>query len=249
MRISCTLPLLGLALLGITAAPGQAAVYKCRDAGGAVSYSQTPCSSDENTDKILDMGASGASGVECGIVQNFATEVGLAVEAGKPIETLAVEWGGEAALPDTAIRIMRSVYDYQSQPYKSVEESVKRETEICRDEHYGSPKCSDFPVNFIKDWGGCSVAGDDYKRRVKMAEVRTGNKRQSDNAVVQQRLARASEDAHSRQMRRQEKAECVADIDRQIKQNAKAARGANSASEQDRLRRERRGLMEARSDC
>ncbi len=226
------------------------AVYKCKDVNGNITYSQTACPSHENIDKILSVNSgTGEFDVQCGIVKNFAAEIGLAVESGTDISELATEFGGEDVLSETAIKIMRSVYDYQSQPYKTTEDSVRREGEICKTEQYGAPECADFPLKFVKDYGGCTTVGESFKRYQRMSQERTGKKLQSDKEVMKQRLAKASAAAHQRDMDRREREQCLKRVDRQIKANAREAKLSNSAQSQDKLRRERRRLMESRGDC
>ncbi len=228
-----------------------AAVYKCKDASGNITYSQTACPHDENVDKIMNIATgSREHDVQCGMVKNFAAEVGLAVEKGMNINELAEAFGGEDQLSAKAVKIMRSVYDYQGQAFKTTEDSIAREAEICKSEQYGVPSCSDFPVSFIKQYGGCDAAGKSMTHLQRLSQQRSHKKVSDDKKLIQERVAQANRDAYARQLARQEEEQCLKAIDTKLRQNTQKARQrSQSAEQQDALRRERRELMAARGDC
>ncbi|MCB1754990.1 MAG: DUF4124 domain-containing protein [Gammaproteobacteria bacterium] len=239
-----------LALILILPLTAQATVYKCTDADGGVTYSQTPCANDEDLTKIISLhGGSQAHDVQCGIVKNFAFEVGLASKEGKTINELAAEYGGESSLSPLAVNIMRSVYQYQSQPYKTIEDSVAREAEICKSERYGVPACADFPIEFVTEYGGCGSADDSRQRLRKMADWQARQTAEPDNRQMQERLARASEDAHDRERARRDKEACLTAVENELDRNASLARQPQSPSAQEQLREERRELMLRRKGC
>ena len=125
--------MLTLSALTLVPALGNAAVYKCIDQRDRVSYSQSACPEGQQVEKILRVPVNQRKAeVECGVLKNFVVEVGLAIEAGKSATETADIWGGEDALSPLALRVMRSVYDYQrSENFKQTEDSIDHETTRC----------------------------------------------------------------------------------------------------------------------
>ncbi len=232
--------------------PANSAVYKCKDKQGHVSYSQMVCPEEAEVDKIIKLqGGRKASerDVQCGLVKSFAAEVGIAINKKQNVNDLYARYGGMKQLSPTALKIIRSVYDYQSKPYKTVQNSVEHEKERCLSEIYGVPDCSEFPLQFITSYGGCSQAADTNLRLKRMSANSSDSKLRSDNNKTNQRVASAANAARKRQQQSEQEDACKASVKMAIRRNESEARGSLSASEQDQLRQKRRSLKERLSRC
>ncbi len=252
MRCYC-LQLVSILLLNVMVLDwATAAVYKCKDAGGNITYSQTACPLDEDVAKVMNIstGSDVNSGVECSIVRNFAAEIGIEQQKGRSIDDVAMTYDSFVnPISQIALQIIRSVFEYQSQPYKTIEDSIAHEDRVCKSEVYGSPVCSDFPVKFIKVYGGCRSAGNLSKRLQRLRAKSMKPNLVADNRKMNNRLEVVARQAKARDLARREKQSCLADYDSKLKINAQKSRQSQTHNKQDKLRTERRSLRSARGKC
>ena len=226
------------------------AVYKCKDEQGHISYSQSVCPEAAKVDKIIKLYGGRSDNefdVQCGLVNSFAAEIGIAVDKKRSLSDTVRSYGGVTELSPTALKIIRSVYEYQSQPYKTVQNSVNYEKERCMSEIYGAPDCSQFPVAFISSYGGCAAAADTNLRLKRMSANSSDGKLKRDNHKTSQRVASATKNAHARNDRRVK--QCREDAQRAINRSRQEARRSQSASSQDIQRAKQRELKERLARC
>ncbi len=238
-------------IAGINSA--SAIIYKCEDFNGNITYSQTACPKSQSLDKVMHIANSYDKGVECGIVRSFAAEVGLKMERNGTVPELEQSFGGADILSTLALNIIRSVHEYQSRPYRTVEDSVYHEGKICKDELYGEPRCSDFPTEFIRIYGSCLAASDVNKRIKRIAEYQLQiradiNIASNTTAAIPQQLQPAANQTRQPSLRQVRK-DCQAPFDKKLKSNREKSRQSKSVGGQDELRKQRRELRSARKDC
>lgn len=231
--------------------PANSAVYKCKDQDGNISYSQMVCPEEAKVDKIIKLRGTGASGehdVQCGLVKSFAAEVGISVNKKRSLNDIVMEYGGVNHVSPIALKIIRSVFEYQSQPYKTVQNSVEFEKQRCLSEVYGVPDCSYFPIAFISSYGGCASAADTNLRLKRMAQNSSDGKLQRDNNRTSQQVASSTKNSQKRHDAARKKS-CEESVNRAIRRNKQEARSAQSVLMQDQLRSKKRELRERYARC
>lgn len=251
MRHIKTAVILSAALALGLSAPASSAVYKCKDELGNISYSQLVCPEEAQVDKIIKLhGSSGNSefDVQCGLVKSFAAEIGIAVNKKRSLNDIVMEYGGVSQISPIALKMIRSVYEYQSQPYKTAHNSVEFEKQRCLSEVYGVPDCSHFPIAFISSYGGCASAADTNLRLKRMAENSSDSKLQRDSKSTSQQVASSTKNARKRHNDARKKS-CEESVNSAIHRNQKEARSAQSIAMQDQLRSKKRELRERLARC
>ena len=135
-----------------------AGIFKCVDANGDTSYSQTPCQSAEQTAKVISNATQKNTNVDCRIANNFARRMATGMRRGQSSGEMFDSYGGIDALPRTSIGIINYVYSHIG----NVETGVQRITALsaarCSAGSYGPVGCDDFPYNFVAELGGCEQA-------------------------------------------------------------------------------------------
>lgn len=250
VHIRVAVILSGAFALGLSL-PANSAVYKCKDEYGHISYSQSVCPEETKVDKIIKLRGSSAASehdVQCGLVKSFAAEVGIAVNNKRTLNDIVGLYGGVNQIPAVSLKIVRSVFEYQSKPYKTVQNSVEFEKQRCLSEVYGVPHCSDFPVSFISTYGGCSAAADTNLRLKRMSANSSKGKLLRDKKKTRQQVASATRNAQNRYADERKKG-CEEPIKQAIRRNQQEARGAQSVAKQDQLRSKKRMLRERLARC
>lgn len=243
--------LLGTALL--LPSMSHAAVYKCLDERDRVSYTESECTEGQQVDKILRVQVNQRhGGVECGVLKNFAAEVGLAIEAGKSAQQTAEPWGGEEALSPLALRVLRSVYDYQrSENFKQTEDSIDHEAARCMAREYGHPSCADFPVDFVSAYGGCEAAKYATVRSRRMLEARAAMPQPvqaEPELTLQERVSLAVAQAHERDRQQRNDGVCE-DLRSQLSLNQENLQRDMQPALRQAYEMERRELKNALRGC
>ncbi len=154
--------LLSLALSSITTVSFpttvSAAIYKCADANGGVTYTQTPCVGANETQKVLAENANKKPKVDCRIANNFARSTAMAMRSGQSSGDVFANYGGIDALPRTSIGVISYVYSHKDNVNTDVNRITALSAARCSAGSYGPVTCDDFPYNFVADLGGCDAA-------------------------------------------------------------------------------------------
>ncbi|MDO6461576.1 DUF4124 domain-containing protein [Granulosicoccaceae sp. 1_MG-2023] len=227
------------------------AVYKCLDEIGRVSYSQSACEADQQVEKILRVSVNERRGeVQCGILKNFVAEVGIGIEQGKSAPEVAEPWGGEDALSSLALKVIRSVYEYQRpENFKQTEDSIEHEGSRCQALEYGYPSCADFPVEFVSQYGGCDAARYATLRGRRLAEARAALPQQAPaepQISIQEKVSMAV--AEARERSRLDQAECDA-LRTQLEENTRNMQRDMDPNLRQSYEMERRALENALRSC
>jgi len=138
--------------------PTQAAIFKCTDADGSVSYSQSPCPTADQKQKVMPSSASNHASPDCRIANNFARRTVSQMRAGQSSGELFDLYGGIDALPRTAIGVINYVYSLKDNHDTSEQRITALSAARCSNGSYGRVSCDDFPYAFVSELGGCNKA-------------------------------------------------------------------------------------------
>ena len=138
--------------------PAEAAIYKCLDSSGGITYTSAPCPVTETTSKVLRSSGKRTKTADCRIANNFALDVAEKMRRGRSADDAFMEYGGINALRPTTISIINYVYTHRlnisTVPARIAQLSAAR----CDAASYGDPTCDQFPIGYINAAGGCDAA-------------------------------------------------------------------------------------------
>lgn len=196
-RIACLLVLL-------VAASASADVYRCTDASGSVTFSQTPCAG--GAERVnLDATKSKAA-TECRYAEHFSRAIGSLMRKGVEKDDALKEFGGADDFSRGALRLVNYVYQYRSTRSMSVDRIVTLTSTQCETGTLGDVSCEALPEAYTKAGGGCgggfsaeraapqaSVFGLDHaaraeKQRESMARTRAQSDRMMQQIEDQRRI-------------------------------------------------------------
>ncbi len=108
------IPLLLGSVLLLGNAPCEARVYRCTDASGNVSYSQTPCPADQTGAKVRGVNTAAATNPEaCTHVRNFAAETFRKLKNGREPGMLIDEYGGPGYISPVTLNVINFVSGFR----------------------------------------------------------------------------------------------------------------------------------------
>ena len=144
----------------------QAGIYKCIDASGGTTYSQTACPEQEQTANVITTYTSSVATQDCRIARNFAAQTTEQMKAGTTSGELFDQYGGIDSISGTAIAMINYVYTYKHNPRVSTDRITSLTTSRCKAGSFGEMSCERFPYSFIADLGGCDAAALPGGRRM-----------------------------------------------------------------------------------
>ncbi len=150
-----------IGLIGVLAgyaSPAAAAIYKCTDGSGGITYSQVPCQAQDTSSTIMKSGANRSAIADCRIANNFAMRVASQMRRGQTADGAFTEYGGIDAIPKTAIGIINYVHTHKHNEKTSPARITALSSARCKSNSYGPVQCDDFPYSFIYSLGGCEAA-------------------------------------------------------------------------------------------
>ncbi len=105
-----------LALVGLALASsaGAADIYKCTDADGNLSYSQTPCPKQKSVEVSVSGSGGSNESVDCSYANRFAFSAARLMQAGTRSDELFNRYGGIDSLSKGSINIINYVYGYRT---------------------------------------------------------------------------------------------------------------------------------------
>lgn len=158
MNVFLTLVLsMAIGALLLTSTPVEAKIYKCVGAGGAVTYSQSKCASEEETSKVLE-GPSARERFDCRITRAFSKHVAEEMKAGVSSDDLFSRFGGIDTMAPTSVSVLSYVYGHKGGSDTSINRIVALSGARCESGAYSQDTdCQHFPSSFIDSAGGCAV--------------------------------------------------------------------------------------------
>ncbi len=219
-----------------------AAVYKCVDAEGIITYSQAPCStSPEKVDTVAS--GSGRDSVDCEYAGRFAHEVAVAMRNGADSSDIFDQYGGIDALSSSAVNTVNYVFVFRANDSVSVDRIGGLAKAKCRAGSLGEVDCENLPLAFTERLGGCAPGQDDDE----IADVTPESASASPEAEVPVSEAQRSEairvdgDEASRQ--------CNKRYQEQIDELDATMRDGYSSAQGEAFRERRRRLRELMRTC
>ncbi len=148
----------GVVLGGLGPSPAAAAVYRCIDAGGGTTYTQTPCPVGATAAALRGVAATGSTTRDCRIARNFARRAASDMRAGSTSGGFLDAHGGLDRLSPLAIGIANYVWTFRGDTDTSVDRIATLAADRCTADSFGAADCARFPTEFIDGLGGCRAA-------------------------------------------------------------------------------------------
>ncbi|MDH3613478.1 MAG: DUF4124 domain-containing protein [Gammaproteobacteria bacterium] len=143
----------------ISSASTRAEIYRCQEADGSLTYSQTPCSKEAPV-KINASGP-GTSGVDCSYVDKFAVSTARLMRNGAASDEVFNRYGGLGALSNGSIGVINYVYSFRTNNGVPAERIAGLTQAKCKAKGFGDVSCKALPHSFTEGLGGCDVEEED----------------------------------------------------------------------------------------
>jgi len=235
--------------------PAQAAIYKCADGEGGITYTSTPCQGTQTTDKVLRSSGKTANATNCQIANSFALEVAEDMRKGATADDAFNKYGGINALQPSTISIINYVYSHRLNLSTVPERIAQLSAVRCEASAYGDPTCDQFPLSFIKESGGCHAATNGQAVRASAEQMEESEYRRSENSEGPSHSARNSLSAVQaapavpNATTGLTRDQCISRIESEMGDIRDAMRERLSANQQNRLRENYRALRSQKRDC
>lgn len=140
------LPLAALLLIPLD--PAQAAVYRCKDASGATTYSQTPCKTGQTSQSMnhVQRTADPAMTSACSAAQRFAEVVYEKIQTGAAPDAVIDEYGGVNYINSATLNIINYIGTFRHQTETPVYQVSKLARSKCHNGGFGRFAASDLPL-------------------------------------------------------------------------------------------------------
>jgi len=141
--------LFGLALL-VEASPCTARAYRCTDAGGNVSYSQSPCASSQTGARIHGIGTTTVGDHEaCTLIRSFATESFGGLQRGTEPSMLVDKYGGPGYIDPITLNVINFVSGFRFSKEVPASKVGGMAYNKCKSGGFGKIQTSDLPVEIL----------------------------------------------------------------------------------------------------
>ena len=147
-NINIKMPALSLAVLlavSTYSTVAQARVYKCKDAEGNISYSQTGCPSDQSQKKMKTPGASGVDAEICGFVASAASDLIGQLRRGKTADEVIARHGGPNGINPRYLSVLNYVNGFRLNEDISPTRVGQLAAAKCRGGGFGRISLNDLP--------------------------------------------------------------------------------------------------------
>jgi len=226
----------------------EAAVYKCIDASGNVSYNQVPCTeeSDETvlTETVLSSTSTKKSEFDCRIANNFARQITDRMRSGQSSGEIFDSYGGIDAIPRTSVGIISYVYSHKDNIGTVSQRITALSATRCSAGSYGPVNCDDFPYDFIADLGGCEKA-------TMKTTLSSPTKTTSNQTIppVQEGATHSLGARTSSGNKKSDSTDCQKDVQVQLSELFNQMHSEQSDYKQDLLERQKKELHEQLTNC
>jgi len=237
------LPIVAVTAIVVLAQPADvaAAVYKCVDDEGTITFSQAPC--PDNPEKVNVQGVSTGSakdGVDCRYANRFALDTAKTMRTGMESVDLFDSYGGLDSLSKGTINLINFVYRYKANSTVSSERIAGMAQSMCQTGNIAEVSCNHLPVSFTEGLGGCGentdfAVGDDPQMTSSAPAPAPSNQAAAPAQYT------SPTDPRSAECRR-EYLQRIEALDAQM-------RGGYSSEQGERFREQRRQLRQQMSRC
>jgi len=236
---------IALISLGSVTNPGkaEAAVFKCTDANGNVSYNQVPCESDDQSETVLSTQSKNKPGVDCRIANNFARQTAKRMRLGESSGAIFDSYGGIDAMPRSSIGVVNYVFSHKGNVNTGPQRIAALSAARCSAGSYGPVTCDDFPFSFIAELGGCDKALNGSGE----PPAATAPDNQDPKPVPEGSTHALGVKTTANQP--SNSVDCKQDMQTQLGELFEQMRAGQSASEQGQLEGRKKALREQLSNC
>lgn len=144
-----------LVAAALTAATAHADVYRCIDADGSTTFSQTPCSESAERVPVDTVQPAGSSTGDCRVAEPFARAVAKLMRQGLSKDETIAEFGGQDAMQSGAGRLVNYVYLYHDSRGMTQDRMVALTMAQCASGSLGDVSCEALPASYTGAGGGC----------------------------------------------------------------------------------------------
>jgi len=214
--------LFGFALL-VDTSPCTARAYRCTDAGGNVSYSQSPCAASQTGARVYGVGTTTVRDREaCTLVRSFATESFGKLQRGTEPSTLISKYGGPGYIDPITLNVINFVSGFRFSTEVPASKVGGLAYNKCKSGGFGKIQTSDLPVEILPHVDEVDEA----------TESPTPMQFPSQSAPAAERYSRNKADDNSRQ-------QLCQDYDQRLDELNRAMRRGYDAGNGQRIRKER----------
>ena len=146
-----------LLMLAVSPVEVSAQVFKCKEADGTLTYSQTPCSEDPEPEVAAPPPEEPAEQLDCTHAHTFAFETARSMQSGITSAEVFQAYGGVDALSRGVIGIVNYVYSFRTSEQVSAERIASLTEVKCQAQALGDVSCETLPRQFTKRFGGCNA--------------------------------------------------------------------------------------------
>lgn len=235
--------------MGLLTPPNTVAgVFKCIDADGSVTYSQSACEPEQETSKILEISSDTAPRQDCRVSERFASSVAERMKDGENSNQVFRHYGGIDSLNPSTVSLINYVFSHKNNDAASISRITALTTTRCEVGSFGISDCDTLPYEFIAGLGGCEAA-------------KNGGSPAASNVAVPRPQSSSSVKTNSRSPEppRSElnetnfdalqSADCKTRLTAELKQIYKDMRTSRSAAEQSELNDRRNELRRELGYC
>jgi len=143
--LGITLILFGLALLG-NSSPAFARAYRCTDANGNISYSQSSCMAGKTGERVHGISTGTTTDREvCGYVRRFASESFDKLKKGMEPSVLIDQYGGPGYISNVTLNVINFVSGFRYNKNVSAQKVGAIAYSKCSNRGFGNLQVSELP--------------------------------------------------------------------------------------------------------
>lgn len=163
--------LLALLTTCVLADDTRAEIFKCKEADGTLTFSQTPCSTEAPVTVRTSTGDT--SEFNCSYANKFAFATARTMQSGVPSDEVFNRYGGLDALSKGTIGVINYVYSFRTNDEVSAERIAGLSQAKCKARSFGDASCDALPLSFTESLGGCNAEAIEEAPQERRAEVAT----------------------------------------------------------------------------
>jgi hypothetical protein len=226
-----------------------AEIYKCKDAEGSLTYSQTPCASVDKTERVMGVESSKESEpADCGYANKFALATARVMKNGAGSDELFNLYGGLDSLSKGSIGVINYVYQFRQNDAVSIERIAALAQSKCEVRALGKVACEDLPILFTDRLGGCDAEADEPTEMPTFVEPEPMAISSIESQQKQAAARRSNEDQAEARALANGKL-CKEQYKTQIEKLDEQMRSGYTSGQGDALRERRRNLRDKISKC
>ena len=171
------------------AAEAHAEIFKCKEADGTLTFSQTPCSKEAPVTVRTSAGAT--SELNCSYANKFAFATARTMQSGVPSGEVFNRYGGLDALSKGSVGVIKYVYSFRTNDEVSAERIAGLSQAKCKAKSFGDVSCDALPLSFTESLGGCNAENVEEISEERTAQVATTMSSLNERTLTEVTSARA----------------------------------------------------------